>query len=499
MIIEHDNLLYISDIVEEDLPQILDIRNHPDTLKYLHTPVVFNLDQCKKWFHENNPMWFSIKEKDTQKIVGYFRTSNLDYDKKSLYVGCDIHPQYRRMKIATWAYSKVTKMLIERGWNLVGLKVLKTNTAALNLYYKIGFKNIGEDDLSFLMEKEIKFDNHKNNCETNVLVSKRKNAIDIDSGIFIIGAWADTKEKEDVLKENIQLIRNNFDTNIILVSHLPIIYEIQLLVDYFIYDKNNPLLYNKDFGRYGIDSGWWYEDSIIRVDRQIPFRHDYAILLSMKNAFHFAKYLEKKYIFYLEYDCTINVDDFKREFIFPLKTNDYEACIDVYGNQYCATGYFSIETDLAVEIIDMYKTQSDFFNNLGFGFEQFFFRTFLKKVKNKFYSVNYKDINYQVNRFTICDRFTNYGAYFIATPVLDLKGDFYIFFDNIFKEDVYLNLEFLNIKRTVCLKNGYGFVEKICHVNDNIKIKIFYDKNFVIEYDTVKYKDTYELNKVVFK
>lgn len=151
MVMQYDNLLYIDDMREDDLKEVINIRNHIDTLKYLHTPVEFNLDQSIKWFYSNKPIWFCIKDSITKNVIGYFRTSDLDYENKSLYVGCDIHPLYRGKGIALWGYKKIFNMLKFRGWDSIFLKVLKTNYRARNLYLKLGFKDVDKDSSSFIM------------------------------------------------------------------------------------------------------------------------------------------------------------------------------------------------------------------------------------------------------------------------------------------------------------------------------------------------------------
>jgi len=62
------------------------------------------------------------------------------------------------------------------------------------------------------------------------------------NNLAIIFSHCDNSEKTDILKDTIITIQSNhFD--ILLVSHLPISIEIQSLVEYFIYDKSNPLLF----------------------------------------------------------------------------------------------------------------------------------------------------------------------------------------------------------------------------------------------------------------
>jgi hypothetical protein len=61
------------------------------------------------------------------------------------------------------------------------------------------------------------------------------------NNLIIILSHCDTEEKKEVLINNVNKLKsNNFD--ILLVSHIPIPSSIQELVEYFIYDKSNPII-----------------------------------------------------------------------------------------------------------------------------------------------------------------------------------------------------------------------------------------------------------------
>ena len=63
-----------------------------------------------------------------------------------------------------------------------------------------------------------------------------------NKNLVIIFSHCDNDDKIKILKDNINEVKNNgFD--ILLVSHLPVSIELQSLVNYFIYDESNPLLF----------------------------------------------------------------------------------------------------------------------------------------------------------------------------------------------------------------------------------------------------------------
>jgi hypothetical protein len=103
--------------------------------------------------------------------------------------------------------------------------------------------------------------------------------------IFVIDCWLDTKEKEDTLINLINRVKV-FNVPIILCGHYPVKPEIQKMVDYCIYDKNNDILLEKDFNEYEVVSDRWTIMNDYKVFNKVDFHHDYAIWLTMKNAFY---------------------------------------------------------------------------------------------------------------------------------------------------------------------------------------------------------------------
>ena len=61
------------------------------------------------------------------------------------------------------------------------------------------------------------------------------------NNLVILTCHCDTEKKQKVLVDNINLLKQN-GHHVLLVSHIPIPLEIQQKAEYFIYDKNNPIL-----------------------------------------------------------------------------------------------------------------------------------------------------------------------------------------------------------------------------------------------------------------
>lgn len=146
--------MVISPIKEKDLDEILFIRNHISTRSMLHDDKKFSKDDINEWFLKVRPIWFSIFI--NSKLIGYIRTSNINFEKKTLYVGCDISPNHRRKGYALKAYSILIEALKMDEWNKAFLRVLKKNKIAIYLYRKIGFIITEETSEDFLMEYDLR-------------------------------------------------------------------------------------------------------------------------------------------------------------------------------------------------------------------------------------------------------------------------------------------------------------------------------------------------------
>ena len=129
-------------ITKKDLPFINEVRNEV-CKEYLHDSQIFTLKQTEEWFEKTNPMFYMIKFKDEN--VGYFRTSNYSKENKNIYIGADLHKDWRGKGIAKEAYKMFINFLFETlNFHKISLEVLSTNETAYNLYLKLGFIEEGK-------------------------------------------------------------------------------------------------------------------------------------------------------------------------------------------------------------------------------------------------------------------------------------------------------------------------------------------------------------------
>jgi autotransporter strand-loop-strand O-heptosyltransferase len=289
--------------------------------------------------------------------------------------------------------------------------------------------------------------------------------------IFVVDTWPNTPEKEADLVECIRKLREFSGVPILLVSHYAIKPEIQKLVDYYLFDKENPLLLNKDFNSVGVASGRWTAANDYRVDNFMAYHHDYAIWTSMTHAFNFCKYLGKKTIHFMEYDCLLDTFQYRQTFMEPSLHHDaviYEyykgSAKDLHlaDSPFMATYLFSIKTDIAVEMMKKITSVQDYYANRpeGWQLERLFLKYLTEQTSNirvSQYIANSNELNTQAvwNR----DGILRNDAKFQVYPCADVNGNFYVHLISGFHEepaesDYLLELKYAGLTKFITLKIG---------------------------------------------
>lgn len=306
--------------------------------------------------------------------------------------------------------------------------------------------------------------------------------------IFIIDSWLDTKAKEDTVIKLIKSLKQ-FNIPILLTGHYPIKPEIQNLVDYFLFDKDNPILKHDEFADHAVSSGRWTKIDDITISNEMEFHHDYAIWQTMRNAFKFADNLGKKYIHFLEYDNLPNQFQYKQTFLNPIRENDaiiYEYCKNSTSNQsineYCATYIFSIRTKIALEVIGKVNNKRDYFVNRpnGWQLEVLFFK-YLKEVTNNIQISKYIANDNELNIHAVWDRdgVDRNGAKFQIYLAVNETHDLYIHFISGFcdvkvDEDYLVEINYGEFKSFHDLKKNQYSILEIGKYRKGDRVKVYH-------------------------
>jgi len=229
--------------------------------------------------------------------------------------------------------------------------------------------------------------------------------------IFVIDSWPNNESRENELITLIERLRI-YDIPILLAGHYPIKPEIQKMVDYCLYDRNNPLLITNEFADFGVNSVRWSDTKDFRIENLREYHHDYAVWQTMKNAFNFSKYLGKKYIHFIDDDNLPHPIQYRQTFLerirdFDVVITEYDEGSSLITNEkpYCTTYIFSIRTDIAVKVFDTIKTKDEFFRNKPdrWQLEKNFLNS-ARKITNSIYVCKYIPNNNELNRHAVWER-----------------------------------------------------------------------------------------------
>jgi RimJ/RimL family protein N-acetyltransferase len=134
------------------LPFFVETRNSVRNM--LHDSRSFSFSEALDWFKVSKVSYWIIFLDNLP--VGYFRFIKIE---KNIYqIGADINPDFQRKRIASIAYPLFIDLIAKPlKCRLLKLRVLKSNFVAINFYSKMEFYIIGETELDYEMQKEIKY------------------------------------------------------------------------------------------------------------------------------------------------------------------------------------------------------------------------------------------------------------------------------------------------------------------------------------------------------
>lgn len=319
-------------------------------------------------------------------------------------------------------------------------------------------------------------------------INIKYNFQDPSDHIFVIDCWPDNESKESDLINLIKYLRE-FNIEILLCGHYPIKPQIQKMVDYFLFDRNNPILLPHEFESHDVSSGRWTSTPKYKVENMLNFHHDYAIWLTMKNAFNFCNTLNKKYIHFLEYDNAPDTFQYKQAFLERIYNFDaviYEysegSSVDVNLGSFCATFIFSIKTNIALNLVNQINSRQEYFTNKpqGWQLERVFLDS-LRKVTNNFLRSEYVPNKNELNTQAVWNRdgVSRNGARFQPYLAVDKDKNLYIHLISGFHEipadsDYLIELNYGKIKKFIDLKKDQYHLEPIGPYRKGDRVKLFY-------------------------
>lgn len=318
-----------------------------------------------------------------------------------------------------------------------------------------------------------------------------QNNINLDDCIIIVCSHSNTKHKKETLLNCLNSLKG-LNIKTALCSHYKEDPEIYSLVDYYIYDKEDPVVCYNQYEEFAMTNSIFYENPEYRIDWINPFTHDYAVFKLMQNGYRLARNLKKEYVCIIEYDCLIKKDEFVEELLAPLKTYDVSHNIwDRNIKDLLATYLFSFKTKKMQELFESINSTEEYYKNRirGWNLERLFW-DYCKNNNLKLYLNNYPDDLMNLNSM-----FKQSNMFQECRLCVDERYNLYIHIrsnKNIDAQITYItsNTYSLNHENTILL-GKYQINEKVVIQNND---KTIFEKTLTEPPNTF-----YKLNKLVKK
>ena len=192
--------------------------------------------------------------------------------------------------------------------------------------------------------------------------------------IVAILSHADTQDKIDVLTKCIDEVkRQNYQ--IILSSHIEVPDDLKVKVDYFILDKENPLIFNREFPNFSHIHIWQNYPGYSQT-YPLDYNHSYAVLKLIKNSLSIANINGFEKIHFVNYDFVLYDDFILKRHSTELQSVDlFSYYYDKFeeSREHINTGLFSVIIEPFIKLLKTINSKEEF---LEFGqavFEKYFY------------------------------------------------------------------------------------------------------------------------------
>ena len=208
----------------------------------------------------------------------------------------------------------------------------------------------------------LEFNNFEKNCELIKEIVNDSDKINIDQEVIIISTYPTQQSVVDSTKECIESFKQT-GRKIILTSHAVIPLELQELVDYCVYDKNNLLTKHDFYHHCWVDYGHFKVTTLLRGEDNDVY-HGPAVYTNYYNAASLASSLGFKKLFFINYDYILTNSEFIDNI--SIKLNKKKAYVDEREypeGMVSSTFFFGIQTDFFFNTHDLIFTAEEY-NNL---------------------------------------------------------------------------------------------------------------------------------------
>lgn len=347
-----------------------------------------------------------------------------------------------------------------------------------------------------------KYNNYENitfltgNIDTDIsnllsILNPHKETYD-NNELVMIGTYPNTKSREKLTIECIKSVRK-LGRKIMLVSHYPVSDEIQKMVDYYIFDSNNPTTehsYYTKFYNYKSDF-----DVEININGLKDTNQSLPVLTNLINGFKSAKDFNFNKVFYITYDVILHHDDIEyvnQSFESLDEKNAFLCTLPTAFNVGIETTAMTFKTDFFLNKFshittkEIYKSECEINNCQNF-LEDFFYKKLINEP-----TVNIITNDSHTFLINSGKGVSSNSEYYSILPIINNKWVFYFYTYNI--DDRTVSIEINKNNETIYSKSfnilqTREFLKEIDYDGAPIEIKLTFFE------DGVRYKsESYILN-----
>lgn len=313
------------------------------------------------------------------------------------------------------------------------------------------------------------------NDATNII--KKLNLDVLEEECIILGTYPNIKDRVQWTKDTILSLKP-LGRKIILVSHYPVDQEIQRMVDYYIYDKHNPLTHHSYYTRFYHDTPEYFAE--ININGLKDSNQSLTVLTNIFNGAKVAKELGFKRFFYTTYDVMLDDDDIPAvNEAFRTDKKLYAATLPTPQGKGIQTNGIMFDTDFFLKEFDDVRTPEEWNEVCARRKCENYLEDYLSKV---IYSFNPNDVQVVTNDNDTLLINSGLGIasnseYYSIIPVVGKPNNymFYFFTYNRDYRNIYVSIADYMWKRIIPAKKhelAYQFEFK----GDPIQVRMdFYD------------------------
>ena len=305
----------------------------------------------------------------------------------------------------------------------------------------------------------------------------------IEEEVIIIGTYPNLKKRVDLTKECITSARL-LGRKIMLVSHYPVDKSIQEMVDYYVYDKHNPLITHSYYNLFYNRNNEY--DAEININQLHNGNQSLTVLTNIFNGVKNAKSLGFKRFFYLTFDVIINpldIDIINESFYVCSSKKAYLSQTPTAFDYGIQTNGMTFDIDFFINTFDDVRT-SDEYNLIcsKIGAQNFLEDYLVKKINNVDQNLLYiremvrnagsGDQTFLANTGT---GVSSYSEYYSILPVTNKKDVFIFYFYTYNIDNRIIEVSIDDIMFKIDISKNKEYKKEFNYTGNNTIILRFYD------------------------